>query len=168
MSAPRHHHQTAKLQRAHRTSHRASSAPATDDVKSKGGFHRFARFSARATGHPVAFGLAAATIILWAATGPLFHFSDTWQLVINTGTTIVTFLMVFLIQNTQNRDSEAVHLKLDELIRATKTTHNALLDIEELSDAELDELKANYSKLAARAREEVRTGESDLGCPEVK
>ena len=129
---------------------------------------RFACAATTWTGSNFAFLLAMAIIALWGATGPLFHYSDTWQLVINTGTTIITFLMVFLIQNTQNRDSEALHLKLDELIRATKTTHNALLDIEELSEAELDELKGNYAKLAAEAREEVRTGESDLGCPEVK
>ena len=162
-----HHRPVAKAakRRSHKT---AAPAAQADDGKSRGRFHRFARFSARATGHPFAFGLAAGIIVAWAVTGPLFSFSDTWQLVINTGTTIVTFLMVFLIQNTQNRDSEAMHLKLDELIRATKTTHNALLDIEELSESELDELKTNYAKLAAEAREEVRTGESDLGCPEVK
>lgn len=162
-----HHRRTSKPHRHGHTSH-ASSARTSDDAKSKHGFHKFARFAARATGHPSAFALAAGTIVVWAVTGPMFSFSDTWQLVINTGTTIVTFLMVFLIQNTQNRDSEALQLKLDELIRATKTTHNALLDIEELSDAELDELKTSYAKLAADAREDVRTGESDLGSPEVK
>src|SRR5437667_5950455 len=102
--------------------------------KNKHGFQRFARASARAAGRPLAFGLALASIIVWALLGPLFHFSDTWQLVINTATTIITFLMVFLIQNTQNRDSEAMQLKLDELIRATGGCHNAVLDIEELSE----------------------------------
>ncbi len=132
------------------------------------GFHRFARASARATGHPAAFGLAAAVIAAWLISGPFFHFSDTWQLVINTATTIVTFLMVFLIQNTQNRDSEAVQLKLDELIRATQSAHNALLEIEELSEEELMALRLQYARLADLARTQVRTGKSDLGCPEIK
>jgi len=141
--------------------------PPDGSSTNRGGFHRFARFSSRATGHPWSFIIAAGVIIVWAATGPLFGISDTWQLVINTGTTIVTFLMVFLIQNTQNRDSEALQLKLDELIRATRNTHSALLDIEELSDEELDRLKGCYAKLAERAREEVRTGKSDLGTPDL-
>ena len=98
----------------------------------------------------------------------MFHFSDTWQLVINTATTIVTFLMVFLIQNTQNRDSEAMQLKLDELIRATRGCHNAVLDIEELSEEELDELKQCYADLARKALEKVRSGGSDMGTPEVR
>jgi low affinity Fe/Cu permease len=106
-------------------------------------------------------------IIIWALLGPVFHFSDTWQLVINTGTTIITFLMVFLIQNTQNRDSEAMQLKLDELIRATGGCHNAVLDIEELSEQELDTIKRGYALLAKRALESVRAGESDLGAPDV-
>jgi low affinity Fe/Cu permease len=101
-------------------------------------------------------------------TGPLFHFSDTWQLVINTATTIITFLMVFLIQNTQNRDSEAMQLKLDELLRATEAAHNALLDIEELSESELDQIKARYARLARAAREDLRAGRSDLGSPEAE
>src|SRR5215472_5102371 len=128
-------------------------------------FQRFARATARAAGRPAAFGLAVVTIIIWAALGPMFHFSDTWQLVINTATTIVTFLMVFLIQNTQNRDSEAMQLKLDELIRATRGCHNAVLDIEELSEEELDELKRSYADLARKALEKVRSGGSD---PEVR
>jgi low affinity Fe/Cu permease len=130
-------------------------------------FSRFAKWTAHATGHPLAFVLAASTIALWLVTGPLFGFSDTWQLVINTATTIVTFLMVFLIQNTQNRDSEALQLKLDELIRATNAAHNALLDIEELSQAELDQIKRRYEELAREARENIRTGKSDLGRPEI-
>src|SRR5689334_16619859 len=112
----------------------------TDAPRPRFFFQRFARSAARASGHSLTFGLALALIVAWAITGPLFHFSDTWQLVINTSTTIVTFLMVFLIQNTQNRDSEAVQLKLDELLRAHATAHNALLDIEELAEAELDEI----------------------------
>lgn len=115
-------------------------------------FTRFAKGTARATGRPVTFSLAVAALLVWAVTGPIFQFSDTWQLVINTGTTIVTFLMVFLIQNTQNRDSEALHVKLDELIRATKGAHNALLDLEELEEEELDRIRADYEALAQKAR----------------
>jgi len=136
--------------------------------KNKGGFQKFARLSARWAGRPKAFGLAVFFILLWLVTGPFFHFSDTWQLVVNTATTIVTFLMVFLIQNTQNRDSEAVQLKLDELLRSTQGAHNALLEIEELSEQELDEIKDCYTKLAQRALADLRTGKSDLGTPDVK
>ena len=107
-------------------------------------FARFAKATARASGHAVTFGLAAVVILVWAATGPLFRFSDTWQLVINTGTTIVTFLMVFLIQNTQNRDSLAIHLKLDELIRALSHARNHLIDLEELEDEELAALQEEF------------------------
>jgi low affinity Fe/Cu permease len=115
-------------------------------------FTRFARAVARATGKPSAFGTASAVIVVWALTGPLFHYSDTWQLVINTSTTIVTFLMVFLIQNTQNRDSEALHLKLDEVIRAISEANDSLMDLEELEDHELDELHMRYVTLAESAR----------------
>jgi len=131
-------------------------------------FHHFARASARWSGRPLAFGLALATILAWVVTGPIFHWSDTWQLVINTGTTIITFLMVFLIQNTQNRDSEAVQIKLDELLRATEGCHNAVLDIEELSVEELDEMKYAYKELARQAIEDSRNGKSDCGVPEVR
>ena len=134
----------------------------------RGGFAKFARESARWTGRPSAFVIAAAIIVIWGITGPIFHFSDTWQLVINTGTTIITFLMVFLIQNTQNRDSEALHLKIDELLRANHRAHTALLEIEELSEEELDEIKNCYATLARRAREDVRSGRSDLGSPDVE
>jgi low affinity Fe/Cu permease len=119
-------------------------------------FTRFAKWTSRAAGRPVAFALAVGSLLVWAISGPLFGFSDTWQLVINTGTTIVTFLMVFLIQNTQNRDSEAIQVKLDELIRSDKTAHNALLDIEDLEEKELDEIRADYEELAARARDELK------------
>src|SRR5919198_1011590 len=131
-------------------------------------FARLATATARAMGHPTAFVIAVLIILGWAVTGPLFHFSDTWQLVINTGTTIVTFLMVFLIQNTQNRDSEAAQLKLDELIRAVQGAHNALLDLEELSEGELDRLKASYEALARRTREELQRGRLDTGAPEIQ
>ena len=131
-------------------------------------FSNFAKWTARATGHPAAFMTAAAIIVVWAVMGPVFHFSDTWQLVINTGTTIVTFLMVFLIQNTQNRDSHAVQLKLDELIRAMSGAHNALLDLEGLEEADLERFRARYEALARAAREALRRGELDTGTPEVK
>lgn len=132
-----------------------------------GRFQRFARASARAAGRPTTFVIAVVTIVIWALLGPIFGFSDTWQLVINTATTIITFLMVFLIQNTQNRDAEAMQLKLDELLRANRSAHNALLDIEELSEEELDQIKRSYEVLAKKALIAVRTGKSDLGTPEV-
>ena len=130
-------------------------------------FQRFAKATARAAGHPTTFGLALLVILTWAVTGPIFQFSDTWQLVINTGTTIVTFLMVFLIQNTQNRDTEAMQLKLDELIRATQGAHNALLDLEELEEEELDEFRKRYLVLASSARRQMTEGTSDTDCPET-
>ena len=115
-------------------------------------FARFAKATARQSGHPVTFALAVLVIFVWAVTGPIFNFSDTWQLVINTGTTIVTFLMVFLIQNTQNRDSVAMQIKLDELLRAVKGAHTALADLEDLTEEELEEFKAHYVKLAEEAK----------------
>ena len=129
-------------------------------------FTRFAKSTARAAGHPATFCVAVAIILLWAASGPFFGFSDTWQLVINTGTTIITFLMVFLIQNTQNRDSEAIQVKLDELIRATQGAHNALLDLEELEEHQLDAFRARYEKMAEHARRELQAGRVDTDCPE--
>jgi low affinity Fe/Cu permease len=131
-------------------------------------FSRFAKWTARKSGHPATFGLAALMIVLWIVTGPLFSFSDTWQLVINTGTTIVTFLMVFLIQNTQNRDSEAMQLKLDEIIRSLEGAHNVLLDMEELEESELDRIRLHYTDLARTAREELSKGGSDFGTPDVR
>lgn len=121
-------------------------------------FGRIARFTARAMGQPVAFGSALAAVILWALAGPLFGFSDTWQLVINTSTTIITFLMVFLIQHTQNKDAEAMHIKLDELIRSSQRAHNALLNLEELEEEDLQRIRAEYLRLAERARGDLRTG----------
>jgi low affinity Fe/Cu permease len=126
----------------------------------------FAKSAAHFCGRPRTFALAVAVIVVWIITGPLFAFSDTWQLVINTGTTIVTFLMVFLIQNTQNRDTEAIQIKLDELIRATQGAHNALLDLEELEDESLDEFRRRYEGLAASARDSLHRGAEDTGTPE--
>ena len=131
-------------------------------------FGRLARATSRASGQPKTFLLAVLVIVVWLVTGPIFHFSDTWQLIINTGTTIVTFLMVFLIQNTQNRESEAMQLKLDELIRATQGAHLALLDMEELTEEELDRLRALYVKLACDARDRLSQGEPDTGAPEIE
>ncbi|TLX21951.1 MULTISPECIES: low affinity iron permease family protein [Thermomonas] len=129
-------------------------------------FSRVAKWASRAAGRPPVFTLALLVVLVWILTGPLFGFSDTWQLVINTGTTIVTFLMVFLIQNAQNRDTEAIQLKLDELIRATRGAHNALLDLEELEERELDVFRARYVALARSARK-LGGEETDRGTPEV-
>jgi low affinity Fe/Cu permease len=128
-------------------------------------FTRFAQAVSRATGHPAAFATAAGVVVVWALLGPVFGFSDTWQLVINTGTTIVTFLMVFVIQNTQNRDTEAMQLKLDELIRAVEGAHNSLLDLEELSTEELDRIREPYERLAREARENLHSGPPSVGPP---
>jgi low affinity Fe/Cu permease len=130
-------------------------------------FGRFAKETARALGHPLAFVLAVLILLGWGLSGPFFAFSDTWQLVINTGTNIVTFLMVFLIQSTQNRDGAAVQLKLDELIRAHQGAHNALLDLEELGEADLERLRADYEELARRARDDLQHGLRDTGTPEA-
>ncbi|HEU5304287.1 MAG TPA: low affinity iron permease family protein [Gemmatimonadales bacterium] len=119
-------------------------------------FSHLAKWTARSAGHPSTFGLAVGVILIWAATGPIFHFSDTWQLVINTGTTVVTFLMVFLIQSTQNRDGIAVQLKLDELIRAVHGARNSTLSLEELTEQELEELRTDYLRLATAARSHIR------------
>src|ERR1044071_9628873 len=130
-------------------------------------FSSFSKAVARGTGHPIAFWAACSVILVWLGTGPIFGYSDTWQLVINTGTTIVTFLMVFLIQNTQNRDSEAIQVKLDELIRAMTGAHNALLDLEELTQEDLDKIRTRYVSLACKARDDLRKGLRDTGVPEV-
>ena len=123
-------------------------------TKSRSWFTRLTKWTAYASGRPATFIAASAIIVLWATLGPYFGFSDTWQLVINTGTTIVTFLMVFLIQSTQNRDTEAIQVKLDELIRAVGHARNELLDLEELEEQDLDELKLTFIELARRARHE--------------
>ena len=123
-------------------------------TKTTSWFTRLTKVTARAAGRPATFLLAAAVILVWAALGPSFEFSDTWQLVINTGTTIVTFLMVFLIQSTQNRDTEAIQVKLDELIRALGHARNELLDLEELEEKDLDGLKQTFIDLAKKARRE--------------
>ena len=131
-------------------------------------FARFAKWTSRAAGHPSTFAVAVLLILFWAATGPIFGFSDTWQLVINTGTTIITFLMVFLIQNTQNRDGAAVQLKLDELIRAIDGAHNGFLDLEELSDEDLARLRAQFEALARESRENLKQGLRDTGTTELQ
>ena len=130
-------------------------------------FSRFSRSASDFTGASTAFMLAALIIVVWAVTGPLFGFSDTWQLVINTGTTIVTFLMVFLIQNTQNRDSQAMHIKLDELIRAVEGAQNGLLDLEDLDDKDISKARDQYASMGKRARD-VADPMSPTGSPEVK
>jgi low affinity Fe/Cu permease len=134
-------------------------------------FTRVAKWAARFTGRSACFGLAVFVILAWLVSGPMFGFSDTWQLVINTGTTIITFLMVFLIQNTQNRDTEAIQIKLDELIRATQGANNRLLDLEELEDRELEEFRDRYEALAEEARtcppgDEQREGTPPIASPD--
>ena len=131
-------------------------------------FTRFAKYTSRIAGRPVSFLLAVTIIVVWSVTGPYFQYSNTWQLVINTGTTIITFLMVFLIQNTQNRDSDAMQVKLDELIRAMEGAHNALLDLEELEDKDLAKIREGYLSLAKSAREALRKGKVDTGREESK
>ncbi|KAA0071148.1 low affinity iron permease family protein [Rhodanobacter sp. T12-5] len=138
-------------------------------------FRHFAETTARNTGRPTAFLLAVLVVLVWAATGPLFHFGDTWQLVINTGTTIITFLMVFLIQNSQNRDSAALQIKLDELIRST-AAHNSLLDLEDVDEETLERIRENYRKLASRKRDAQAAsgekageeGDAEDACAEVE
>jgi len=131
-------------------------------------FNRFAKWTSRATGKPIAFAFAIGVVVVWASTGPIFGFSDSWQLVINTGTTIVTFLMVFLLQNTQYRDSESIQIKLDELIRATEGAHNILLELEELDVKDLDRIRNEYGKLAEKARKNLMRGKKDTDVPEIK
>lgn len=136
-------------------------------MTSKFGYKSIAKAVSRISGRPGTFLLAVAVIVVWIVTGPFFGFSDTWQLVINTGTTIVTFLMVFLIQNTQTQDTLAIQLKLDELIRATNGAHNALLDLEELEEAELDAFRLRYENLATQARIRLAQGIMDTDTPDA-
>jgi low affinity Fe/Cu permease len=131
-------------------------------------FSYLARRLSILAGRPAAFFLAVAAIVLWALSGPVFGYSDTWQLVVNTATTIITFLMVFVIQNTQNRDTEAMQLKLDELIRATQGAHNALLDLEHIDDEKFERYRRSYAKLAAVARRKLEHGELDTDSPDIK
>lgn len=130
-------------------------------------YSNLAKSASRYCGKPRTFILAVLVIIIWIITGPIFRFSDTWQLVINTGTTIITFLMVFLIQNAQNRDTQAIQVKLDELIRATKGAHNALMDLEELEEEVLDSFRSKYQALAAAARTQLDQGTQDTGTPDA-
>ena len=138
-----------------------------EPTRSRSRFTRLAKATAHASGKPITFGLAVAIVLVWIISGPLFGFSDTWQLVINTGTTIITFLMVFLIQSTQNRDGKAVQVKLDELIRVSSGAHVALLDLEELEDEELDRICAQYEELAERARRALRQGKPETNAPKL-
>jgi len=121
-------------------------------------FRRFAHKTSLAVGSPAAFIAAVVVILVWAITGPLFHYSDTWQLIINTATTIITFLMVFLIQNTQNRDARAVHLKLDELIKNIDGARNWMIDLEDLSDEEIDAFQKEFQRFTKQARKRRAAG----------
>jgi low affinity Fe/Cu permease len=141
-------HDTDSLAQAKRV---VDEKPASPAWRVRDGFHRFAQKTSALAGTPWAFVAAALVVVTWAALGPRFGYSDTWQLVINTGTTIVTFLMVFLIQNTQNRDAKAIHLKLDELIRAKRGARNTLLDLQNCTDEELDEIEQEFKRLRERA-----------------
>src|SRR5690242_6001087 len=136
-------------------------------LSSTAGFTRFAKATSRGAVHPASFCCALAIIVLWAASGPIFHFSDTWQLVINTVTTIITFLMVFLIQNTQNRDSQSLQVKLDELIRSIEGAHLALLDLEVLDEEDFARICRDYRDLARQARADLDAGKSDTDVREV-
>ena len=130
-------------------------------------FTRIAKGTSRFAGRPATFALVVVLVLAWAVSGPVFGYSDTWQLTINTFTTIVTFLMVFLIQATQNRDAEAIQIKLDELLRAQEGAHNALLDLEELEEEDLIQLRANYLRLAEEARQRIKRGDLDTDVPDI-
>ena len=136
-------------------------------MQRKSWYEEISRLTARVAGRSATFSLACLVVLLWLITGPLFGYSDTWQLAINTATTIVTFLMVFLIQHTQNVDTEALQIKLDELIRATQGAHNALLDLEEMTDRQLDQFRDRYEALAQGARQRLGSDEVTLGTPAI-
>ena len=136
-------------------------------VERKSWYGQLAKQASRYSGRPIVFVLAAGSIVVWVVTGPFFGFSDTWQLIINTFTTLVTFLMVFLIQSSQNRDTEAIQVKLDELIRATRGAHNALLDLEEMDEEQLQTARDSYEVLARKAREGLKGGTKDTGSPDL-
>lgn len=136
-------------------------------MKKKNAFVRFSQKISYVAGHPAAFAVALCAVVIWAMTGPLFGFNDTWQLVINTSTTIITFLMVFLIQSTQNRDTAAMQLKLDELIRTTQGAHTVLLDLEELSEDELEKIRTQYEDIARKARDKLKQHKPDTGKPHI-
>ena len=137
-------------------------------MNSNSWFRRAAQKASAAAGRPVTFLIAVGIVVVWALLGPVFGYGDTWQLAINTTTTIITFLMVFLIQSTQNRDTAALQIKLDELIRSVEGAHNALLDLEELDDDMIARVKARYEHLATKARAELADGGFDTGRPEVE
>jgi low affinity Fe/Cu permease len=140
---------------------RKSKAPAAalKEHRSNSWFAHFANKGSMVAGRPATFAIAVSVVLVWAISGPLFDYSDTWQLVINTSTTIVTFLMVFLIQNTQNRDSGAIQIKLDELIHALRSTNNELLDLENLDEDSLEEIRQRYIALAEKARKKKKTSD---------
>ncbi len=140
--------------------HRRGKLRNPTTVRLLGGFQKFAQTVVRTSGHPMAFTMALGIILIWLLSGPFFHFGNTWLLVIDTVGNLITFLMIFLIRNAQNRESEAIQLKLDELIRATNAAHNSLLDIEELSEEDLEKIKGRFERLARTAREgsDVHTG----------
>jgi low affinity Fe/Cu permease len=131
------------------------------------GFSYLARQAARAAGHPLALFISVTCVIVWALCGPRFDYSDTWQLVINTSTTIITFLMVFLIQHTQNRDTDAIQIKLNEIIRALEGAHNAVVSLEDLEEEQLALLRQKYSTLAEQARKRIERGGLDTDAPEL-
>jgi low affinity Fe/Cu permease len=146
----------AKGYMSHKLGRSETVDPACDSKNIRDRFHQFAALAARILGTGGAFAIAVLVIIVWAVTGPIFRFSDSWQLVINTGTTIVTFLMVFVIQNTQNRDARALHLKLDELLRALGSARTGLVNLEQLSEKELDKLEEEFRRLQGRAAHQNR------------
>jgi len=136
-------------------------------IKTTDRYTQFANTASRMCGRPKVFFLAVFFVAIWLLTGPFFHFSDTWQLIVNTVSSVVTFLMVFLIQNEQNRDTKAIQLKLDELIRATQGAHNALLDLEQDEDETLEDFRKRYKAIAAAARDELRKGKPDTDSPDA-